>query len=434
MHKKELEAPLARRQLLQLLGLGAVGGAALAACGGGPGGSTQGGAAPNTSGPVKGNVSFAHWRAEDKEIFDKIIANFAKANAGVTVRQDISPSNDYQSTALQKIRGGAIGDVFTAFRGAQFVDMVSAGLYSDLSSQSFAGNYESKFLDVGKGGGKQMGLPYQLVFNMPVVNKDLLTRSGISSAPADWDGFLAMCKKLKDAGVVPIAWPGGDAGNAGQLLNAMVMNNAPSDDMFAKIESGEYKTTDDWFVKTLEQYAQLRPYFQPNSTGTAVEPAQQLFASGKAAMLATGSFHFGAIRKLGAQFAFDLLAPITVSADKAKYMGIHNATFILGTSTASHNQAAAVKFLAYLSQPDVATVYANESVQHSTVTGVTYTNSDLKATQAWLSKKTLLAPRFQFKNLDLRAAVENAAVKVVGGADPAKAAADAQHVVDQQRK
>lgn len=428
-----VDTQLSRRRILQLFG--AVGAGAVATACGGPGGSSAKKAdAPAAKGPVEGNLSFAHWRAEDKEVLDQIIADFVKANAKVTVRQDISPSNDYQSTALQKIKGGAVGDVFTAFRGAQFVNMVKAGLYGDLSDQSLVGMYDPRLIEPGKSDGKQYGLPYQLVFNMPVANKDALSKVGFSEAPKDWDGFLQMCDKLKGAGMIPIAIPGGDAGNAGHLLNAMVMNNAPSDDMFAKIESGESKVTDDWFVNTLKQYVELRPYFQPNATGTAVEPAQQLFASGRAAMLATGSFHFGAIRALGAKFTMDLVAPITVSADKAKYEGIHNATFILGVSTASEKQAAAVKFLEYLSQPDVASAYANGTTQHLTVKGVTYTNPDLKATEPWLSRKTLLAPRFQFNNLDLRAAVENAAVQVIGGTPPEKAAADAERVVAQQRK
>jgi len=433
MPNNPVDTELSRRRVLQLFG--AIGAAAAATACGGPGGTSPNKAdAPVAKGPVEGDLSFAHWRAEDKAVFDKIIADFVKANAKVTVDQDISPSNDYQSTALQKIKGGAVGDVFTAFRGAQFVNMVEAGLYGDLSDQPMVDMYDARLIEPGRSDGKQFGLPYQLVFNMPVANKDALEKAGFDEAPKDWDGFLDMCDKLKGAGMIPIAFPGGDAGNAGQLLNVMVMNNAPSDDMFTKVESGEFKVTDDWFVKTLQQYAELTPYFQPNSTGTAVEPAQQLFASGRAAMLATGSFHFGAIRALGAKFPMDLIAPITVSADEAKYEGVHNTTFILGVSTGSDKQTAALKFVEHLSQPDVASAYANGTTQHLTVEGVTYTNADLKATEEWLIRKTLLAPRFQFNNLDLRAAVENAAVQVVGGTSPEKAAADAERVVAQQRK
>lgn len=423
---------ITRRRLLTAFGAAGAALVAQSACAG-PGSGNKSAGAPQTAGPVEGQVSFAHWRAEDKKVFDEIIAEFVKANPKVTVQQDISSSNDYQSTALQKIRSGTVGDAFVAFRGAQFVNMVKAGIYSDLSSQSFVSAYEPKFLEAGKSDGKQYGLPYNLALNMPVYNKDLLPKGGVSEPPKDWDGFLAMCDKLKSAGLIPIAWPGGEAGNAGHLLNSMVMNNAPSDDMFAKIESGQYKVTDDWFLKTLDQYAQLRPYFQPNSAGTAVEPAQQIFASKKAAMLATGSFHMGAVRALGAKFPMDLLAPITVPADKAKYEGIYNATFILGVNTQSKKQSAALKFVEYLSTPAVGTVYANGSTQHITLKGVDYQNADLKATEPWLTRKTLLAPRFQFNNLDIRAAVENAAIEVVKGTAPQQAAEQAQRIVDQRR-
>jgi raffinose/stachyose/melibiose transport system substrate-binding protein len=208
----------------------------------------------------------------------------------------------------------------------------------------------------------------------------------------------------------------------------------PTDNAFADIEAGTRKVTDDWFVTTLKQYQQLTPYFEPNSTGTASEPLQQMFASGKAAMLATGSFHFGAVRKLGATFPIGLIAPITVAKDKAKYEGIYNATFILGVNTAGKQQDAALKWLEFLSDPVNAAVYANGTSQHLTVKNVDYTNADLKHTAPWLAKKTLLAPRFQFNNLDIRNAVEGSCVAVVGGTSPEEAAQKAQTVIDQKRK
>ncbi|MFU8853664.1 ABC transporter substrate-binding protein [Micromonospora sp. SL1-18] len=421
-----------RRGLLMALGLASAA-VPLAACGGPGGGSKAGGGKEKLpTGPVKGDISFAHWRAEDQKVFDQVIADFAKQHSGVTVKQDIAPSNDYQSTALQKIRSGNVGDAFVAFRGAQFVDMVKAGLYADLSDQDLVKRYNKNLIEPGSSDGKQYGLPYQLVFNMPVVNKDALDKAGVTELPKDWDGWLAMCDKLKTAGFAPLAWPGGEVANAGHLFNSMVMNNAPSDDMCAKIEKGEYKCTDDWYLQTLKQYEQMRPYFQPNSTGTAVEPAQQMFAQGKAAMLATGSFHIVAVRAQGAKFPVDLVSPITVSADKMKHEGIHNATFILGVNTASDNKATALAWLDFLSQSDPASTYANGTVQHLTLNDVKYTNPDLDATSPWLTKKTLLAPRFQFKDLDIRNAVEGACIEVVAGASPAQAAEKAQRIVQQR--
>jgi raffinose/stachyose/melibiose transport system substrate-binding protein len=129
-------------------------------------------------------------------------------------------------------------------------------------------------------------LPYQHIFHMPVANVDLLQRAGFSEPPPDWDGFLSLCEALKRLGVVPIAWPGGEPANAVQLLRAMVVNNAPWPDMYARIEAGTAKTTDDWFVRTLQQFVQLRPYVQPQAAGATTEPTEQLFAAGKAGMMA----------------------------------------------------------------------------------------------------------------------------------------------------
>lgn len=431
-----MSTTLSRRSLLQLAGLTGVG-LTLTACAG-PGAGTQPGGAASTAvdltGPVQGSISFAHWRGEDKAQFDAIIAEFVAQHSGVEVRQDISPSNDYNANALQQIRQGSVGDFFAAFRGAQFESMVKASLFVDLTKDGPTDAYVANLIGAGASDGKQYGYPYQLVFNMPLINVDMRTKAGFSENPKDWAGFLALCDALKSSGVVPIAWPGGEAGNAGQLFNAMVMNEAPADDMCAQIEKGTMKVTDEWFLTVLRRYEELKPYFQPNATGTAVEPAQQMFASGQAAMLATGSYHMTSVRGLGATFPFDLIAPITTTADKAKYEGIHNATFILGVSSVSKNPSTAFALLKHLSDPKAAGEYANGTSQHVTVKDVVYTNADLLATSHWLERTTLLAPRFQFTNLDIRNAAEGAATAVVGGTSVEEAATAAQRIIDQRIK
>lgn len=422
---------LSRRSMLGLLAGGLAAGP-LAACAG-PGSTATGKPeAPRTDGKIEGKVSFAHWRAEDSAAFDALIASFVAAHPGVQVAQDIAPSNDFQSQALNRLRGGSVGDVFPTFRGAQFEQFVKAGVYTELTGSPTVAKYEKGLIGAGASGGKQYGLPYQIVFGVPIGNLDLLSKAGVGEAPKDWDGFLNLLDKLKGNGVVPIAWPGGDTGNAGQLFNSMVMNNAPADDTCAAIETGGAKLTDPWFLQTLRQYQQLIPFLQPNSTGTANEPAQQLFATGRAAILATGSYHIAAVRKLGAAFDIDLVTPITTSADAARYETTHNATFILGVNSASKVQPAAAAWLDHLSDPINAGKYADATAQHVSVAGVEYTNADLKRLAPHLQQKSMLAVRFQFLDLDIRNAAEGAAVEVVGGAAPEQAAEKAQAIIDQR--
>lgn len=423
---------ISRRHALSLFGLAGLG-AAVASCAG-PGGTPT---ASNTiakpaTGEITGEVSFAHWRGEDKEVFDELIAKFVAANPDVSVTQNISTSNDYNAQGLQKLRGAAIGDAFASFRGSQFSNFVEAGLYTDLTGSTAASMYEPDLLTAGKSGDMQLGLPYQVVFPMPLINLDIFDRAGADIAPKDWDGFLGTCEALKSAGVTPISWPGGDVGNGGQLFNCMIVNVAPADDMGTQIEQGKLKLTDDWFIGMLEQYQQLIPYMQPNATGTAVEPAENLFAQGNAAMLATGSYHLAAVRGLGAEFPMELIFPNTSTSGTPKWEGVYNATFILGVNADSDNQPAAMEWVNFLSQPENAGIYANGTAQHVAVADVEYTNEDLQNLSHWLNKKTALAPRFQFQNLDVRNAVEASATAVIGGASPEQAAAEAQQIVDER--
>ena len=47
-------------------------------------------------------------------------------------------------------------------------------------------------------------IPYQFKSNAYLYNKKLFKQAGIEKVPTNWDEFLAACKKLKDAGIIPL--------------------------------------------------------------------------------------------------------------------------------------------------------------------------------------------------------------------------------------
>jgi len=422
-----------RRQLFGaagVLGLGAL----LASCAGPGSGPVPGGKSGplKPGGDVKGKLSFAHWRGEDRKAFDDLIAQFVKKYPDASVSQDISTSNDYAAQAFRRIRDGKIGDVAVAGRGDQFQQFTESNLFMSLDETGLTEKYQASLIAEGAKDGTQYGYPYQIVFNVPIANMDILSSVGVTEAPSHWDAYIDMLEKIKAKGITPIVFPGADAGNAGQLMNSMVMNLAPSDDMFTKLQSGEYKCTDDWFIEMLRRYEQLGAYIQPNAAGSAVEPAQQMFTTGKAAILATGSYHIAASRSLGAEFPIDLVPARTNAEGEDSYEGIYNATFILGINSASDNQATALAWLEFLSDPANAGAYGDATAQHTSVAGVEYTNPDLKLLAPWLDRKLAIAPRFQFLDLDMRNAVEASGLAAMTGTSPEKAAEDAQKVVDER--
>ncbi|GAE06826.1 hypothetical protein JCM10914_3010 [Paenibacillus sp. JCM 10914] len=342
------------------------------------------------------------------------------------------PSDQYQATAQAKLVDGSVGDVFTAFPGAQFEAIAKAGLFLDLSGESFVSAYTPSLIEAGQKDGKQYAIPYQLVYNMPIYNVTIFDELGIE-IPQDWDQFLAAMETLKQAGYIPIAFPGADIG-PGQLMNTMVMNNAPDEEIFGKLEAGETKLTEEWWVKTLTQFKELndKGYFQKDAVGTKTDAANALFIQEKAAILGTGSFQLAGNKAGNPNLVQGLLAPITVAADEAVFEGIHTTTYMLAINSKSKHPEEAKLFLQYLSRAEVAAEYANGTGQNVTVDGVEYTSDELKAVSEWTSKKTRFQPRFKINNAEVQKAITSSIQAVLGGIEPSQAAADAQAIVDQQ--
>ncbi|MGX1194745.1 ABC transporter substrate-binding protein [Metabacillus sp. SLBN-84] len=376
-------------------------------------------------------ISFIHWRGEDAEVFKELISKFEKENPKIKVNMTVYPSEEYQSTAQTLLRDGSTGDVFTSFPGSQFEIIKKAGFFADLSNEEFVQNYNENLIESGKADGKQLAVPLQLVYNQPVYNAGIFEELGLEP-PKDWEGFLALCETLKENGYTPIAFPGADIG-PGQLMNSMMMNNAPDEEIFAKLMAGDAKLTDEWWVKTLSQFKELtdKGYITKEALGTKHDGAIALMAQEKAGMLASGSYAMAGIKQQNPDIKLQLLAPITVAENEAKYEGVHTTTFMLAVNSKSEKQDAAKKFVSFLSETENAGEYANKTGQHVTLKDVTYESEELKDTAVWMEKNTRFQPRFLIPNADVEKAVIASIQAVIGGTDPEKAAAEAQKIVEQ---
>ncbi|HEX7063835.1 MAG TPA: extracellular solute-binding protein, partial [Bacillales bacterium] len=247
--------------------------------------------------------------------------------------------------------------------------------------------------------------------------------------PKDWEGFLKVCQTLKDNGYAPILW---STISKSQFINPMVMNNMPGKDALAKLETGETKLTSDWYVKTLTQIKELadKGYFQDHPLGTSKSASTALFSQEKGAMLALGSYMMATINKQNPDIKMGLLAPITVPKDKAEWWGIHTSTFMLGINANTKHKKAALKFLEFLTEPDISSLYANETGQLLTVKEANYKTPALKASAEWLDKKTMFQPRYTISVPEISQAVQTSVTDVIGGMDPKKAAQKAQKEVN----
>ncbi|RSL33655.1 extracellular solute-binding protein [Salibacterium salarium] len=378
-------------------------------------------------------ISFIHWRGEDEEVFNDIIDQFEEENPDIDVQMNIYPSEQYQSNAQQMLRDGSTGDVFTSFPGAQFETINNAGFFTDLTGEDFVGNFAETSLDVGQSDdGKQLAIPYQLVFNMPVYNKGMFEELDLE-VPGSWTEYQEMAETLIENDITPIAFPGADIG-PNQTMNSMMMNNAKDEEIFAKLESGDETLANDWWVNTLADFAYFNEngYFQDDALGTNQDSAMQMVANEEAAMIATGSYHMASLKEINPDLELGLLPPITAAEDEVEFEGIHTATFMLAVNSNSEKKEEAKTFINFLSQPEVASQYANETGQHLTVNGVEYESESLQGTSHWIDEKdTRFQPRYLIKDAAVADAVLSSIENVLGGTSPEEAAEEAQVIVDE---
>lgn len=410
-----------------------------AACSGGNGSSGTGsdnqGRSSNggTSDNEVVEIDFMHWRAEDKEVLDQMIEKFHDEHPNIRVNQTIFPSQEYTSTAQQRLLDGSSGDVFTVFPGAQFNALLNAGLMEDLTGKPVVDRFIPTFIEPGAADGKQYALPYHLVFNMPIINVGIFEELGIEY-PTDWESYLEVGRILRENGYIPIAFPGGDIGQ-GQLMNPLIMNENTDPEMFTKLLTGETSLTDDWYISFLEKWHELNVngFFQDNPLSTRYDAAITLFVTEKAAMLGTGSFHAAVVLEQAPDMELDLLPPITVNEDQVVYEGVHNTTFMLAINSKSEHKEEAEIFIEFLADPENASFYANNTGQMGTVTDLEYTDPSLKFKTDWTKKKTRFLPRSTIPNSAIEDAITASIDDVLTGMSPAEAAAKAQAIVEQNR-
>lgn len=413
--------------------LGLLAGVAGCSAPGASGGSSNGSSSNNSSGNGGSGqavtLTFLHWRGEDVPEFKKIIAQFHQKYPNINVQMQVIPSNQYIAQAQADLTGAKGADVFASFPGAEFNAISKAGLYVNLSNQSFLSNFKSALIKAGQSNGQQLAVPYQVVFNMPVYNQKLFSQLGLKP-PTTWNGFLQVCQTLKSHGDIPIVFAG--KVTAGQFFNDMVMNNVPDPNVFTGLLTGKSKLTDPGFMKTFEQLSTLAKdgYFQKGPLGTSQDAATAIFAEGKSGMLALGSYQEASVNSdNNSAFPMGLMAPITTS--NPQYQGIDTTTFMLGVNKNSKHIKQAEEFVAFLSEPKIASEYANATDQMVTVNGVDYTSPQLKAMAPLLDKPLRFQPMYTLTNQQVVEAVTSAVEDVVSGMAPAQAAQKGQKAIDQ---
>ncbi|MEV8626130.1 extracellular solute-binding protein [Streptomyces sp. NBC_01268] len=202
--------PPSRRKFLAFSALTALSVPLAAACGGGGSGGEP---------AADGKVSFEWWNIATtepgKSLFPQIASAFTAAHPDIGIRTTSLENEAFKSKLTATSSSGKLPDVFQTWGGGVLQQQVDAGLVEDLTDAfGWSSDLTPVSLQAYQIEGRTYGVPYDIGMVGFWYNKKLFARAGITAPPATWGEFLDVVRRLKTAGVTPIAlagkekWPG----------------------------------------------------------------------------------------------------------------------------------------------------------------------------------------------------------------------------------
>ncbi|MGI5269474.1 extracellular solute-binding protein [Nonomuraea sp. CA-218870] len=187
----------------------------VAGCGGGQTATTE----PGDGGsPGKVTLEWWHLSTSDplKTIWETRAKEFQAANPHVTVKMTVLENEAYKSKLTTLTQSGKAPHVFATWGGGVLKQQIDAGLVKDISADVAPelGTFTTAALAAYQFDGKTYALPTDIGMVGFWYNKKHFEQAGVTEPPKTWSGFLDAVKKLKAAGIIPIAlagkekWPG----------------------------------------------------------------------------------------------------------------------------------------------------------------------------------------------------------------------------------
>ncbi|WP_118178508.1 ABC transporter substrate-binding protein [Paraburkholderia phosphatilytica] len=303
------------------------------------------------AGTLEVNIAFKG--ASQRAVWTQVIDEFKKAHPGTDVKVSFVDEEAYK-VQLPGWLTTAPPDIVNWHDGERMAYYAQRGLFEDLTPDWKKNNWDSMYASTKEASsykGKQYAAPTVYYSWGMFYRKDLFQKVGIAAEPKTWNDFLDDCKKLKAAGITPIAVAGRDAWTlAGwfDYLDLRLNGNA----FHQKLMAGEVPYTDARVKKVYTTWKQLidAGYFIDNSLSYDLDAAQPFLFQGKAAMMLMGTFITGGfppnVKDEMGYFQFPIIDSNVPTAEDGPVESLH-------IPAKAKNKADAHAFLAFAETPDI---------------------------------------------------------------------------------
>ena len=289
-----------------------------------------------------------------KKAMEELIADFQKANPGITVKWNNFDHEGYKS-AIRNFLTADAPDVAAWYAGNRMAPFVKAGLFEAVDDVWKDNDLDAQLKSAAASmtiDGKKWGVPYTYYQWGIYYNKDVYKKVGVTE-PKNWAEFVANCEKFKAAGIdclttgTKALWPG-----AGIFDYINMRTNGYEFHM--DLTAGKAKWTDPKTKAAFAEWAKVVPYTSANASAIDWQDAAALLVQGKAANYVMGNFAVDTFKKGGMtndNLGFMVFPEITPGIPRAE----EAPTDTFHIPSGAKNKEDAKKFLAFVASADVQT-------------------------------------------------------------------------------
>ncbi|AYM07327.1 ABC transporter substrate-binding protein [Agrobacterium radiobacter] len=241
-------------------------------------------------------VKWMHVELDPKSVavWEEIAKEYEAKHPDVDVQLQFLENEAFKAKLPTLLQSNDVPDFFYSWGGGVLEEQSKTGALKDLTDVFDADGgklrqaYNASAIDGLSFDGKVWAVPYRVSLVSFFYNKELFAKAGVKAEDIKtWDDFSATVKKIKEAGIVPIAGGGGEKWPIHFYWSYLVMRNG-GQAVFDAARKGEGEGfMAPAIIKAGEQLAafgKLEP-FQPGYLGSTWPQALGVFGDGKAAII-----------------------------------------------------------------------------------------------------------------------------------------------------
>jgi raffinose/stachyose/melibiose transport system substrate-binding protein len=307
-------------------------------------------------------ITHATTGGAEKDVMDKIVADFEAANPDIKVTQIPYDDDIYSDTGLiTQLQGSPVPDIYFQWGGFPVKRDAEAGYAMDLTAALATDGWGDSFVPSvwteGAGtmaDGKAYLIPTSLdVTNTIWYNEAIFEEYGLKPA-ATWDELLAAVKTLNDAGEIAIIQGNNELWPFGNWASHIAAKVVPVEEYVAAFsQTGKFSTPG--FEKALGYIDALREVggFNRDMQGLGADPAMATFLEGEAAMHPIGSWLIGTANEIAdADFRYAQFNTPVIEPDHPLKDSVIGVTTGFVVHAKAPNPEAAIKFLKFYTNFD----------------------------------------------------------------------------------